>query len=208
MTSKGSRTAIGSPASADGRSPCGSPGGPTTPPCGPQAVPVSRFRARDAKVPLSTDDTSGPLFSVSSSSFTLQSCLESKLRDRLGRNGRAEFELTWNASDMPAGLPICRLQASARPTYAAAYGGPPPTLLARDHRSGYTPELIARRKQSTRGVPLNEFMARALGRSGKISPVLACLWMGYPVAWVRSAGLAMPSSPRPAPPLSPPPMTP
>ncbi len=125
MTCEATRKRISSPASADGHTPCGSPDGPMTGLCGPDPVPVSRFRARDSGVAMPTNDTSGPLFTASSPSADLQSSLESRLRASLATNGSPLFELTWKAIDMPSGPPICRLRASARRTSASGSSGWP-----------------------------------------------------------------------------------
>ncbi len=106
---------ISSPGSADGPTRCGWQDGPTTAPCGPAPVRVSRFRARDSAKAMPTNDTSGPLFTRSSPSAGLQRFLENRLRARMDVNGSPEYALTWKIWDMPAGLPICALRASARP---------------------------------------------------------------------------------------------
>ncbi len=67
MISKATRNATSSPVSEDGASPCALPDGQTTAPSGPAPVRVSRFRARDSARAMQTNDTSGPLFSSSSS---------------------------------------------------------------------------------------------------------------------------------------------
>jgi hypothetical protein len=106
------RSAISSPESADGPTPCASPVGPTTGPSGPDPARVSRFRARDSERAMPTNDTSGPLFTTSSPSANLQRSLESKLRTRMAASGTLLYRLTWKQWDMPAGPPICALRAS------------------------------------------------------------------------------------------------
>ena len=112
-----------SPASAAGATRCASPAGPTTDPSGPAPVPVSRFRALDSDVAMPISAISGPLFSASSPSADLQRSLASRLHRLLGASGSLEYGLTWSTWDMPAGLPICRLRASARRTSDSAFGG-------------------------------------------------------------------------------------
>lgn len=114
---------IFSPESADGPTRSISPGGPVTDPSGQDHHPVSRFRARDSDEPMPTSDTSGPLFTNSSPSADLQRFLESRLRQSLAGSGSPEFALTWSSWDMGAGVPICRLRASARPTSANGSSG-------------------------------------------------------------------------------------
>jgi len=113
----------------------------------------------------------------------------------MGVNGLPEFALTWKQVDMPSGVPICALLASARRTYVNACGGVPPTVTARDYRHGMSETALKRRQtQSSRGVNLNEFMQRALGRPGKLNPHFLCLWMGFPPAWQQLAATVMQSS--------------
>jgi hypothetical protein len=105
-----------SPASEAGPTPSCLPDGQQTAPSGPLPARVSRFRALDSKKAMPTNDTCGPLFTASSPSADLQRCLESRLRARMDVNGSLEFALTWKEQDMPAGVPICRLQALERRT--------------------------------------------------------------------------------------------
>ena len=125
MTSRDTRSAISSPESGDGPMRCGSPDGPTSGPSGPGAVPVSRFRARDSEKAMPIDDTSGPLFTASSPSAALQRSLENKLAKLLDVNGSPEYALIWTTWNMPAGVPICRLRASARRTSGNGSGSSP-----------------------------------------------------------------------------------
>ena len=110
---EGPSDAISSPASLDGSLPCDSPSGQETDPSGPAHVPVSRFRALDSEKDMPTNDISGPLFNLSSVSLPLQQCLASRLQARMDVNGSPLYVLTWKVWDMPAGVPICALRASA-----------------------------------------------------------------------------------------------
>lgn len=103
----------------------GSQDGPTANPSGPAPVPVSRFRARDSEKAMPTNDTSGPLFTASSPSARLQSSLESRLRARMAASGSLLFDLTWKHWDLPSGLPICALRASAHRISGSDYGSWP-----------------------------------------------------------------------------------
>ena len=133
-----------SPGSADGATPFASQGGPTTDQSGPDHVPVSRFRSRDSEKAMPTNDICGPLFTASSPSADLQRSLENRLRQNLDVNGSPEFALTWKAVDMPAGVPICALRASGRPTSGKGFGGwPTPTA----QEPGGTPEQFLARKR-------------------------------------------------------------
>ena len=86
---------------------------------------VSRFRARDNEKVMPTNATSGPLFSTSSPSASLQRSLENRLRARMDVNGSPEYVLTWREWDMPSGPPICALRASGRRTLGSDFGGWP-----------------------------------------------------------------------------------
>ena len=136
--------AISSPASAGGLTSSGSLAGPTTDPSGPAPVPVSRFRARDSAKAMPTNDTSGPLFTHSSPSADLQRSLENRLRASLDVNGSPVFALTWRVMDMPSGLPILQLRASAHSTLGSGFiGWPTPCVVEPD-----TPaEKVWERKQ-------------------------------------------------------------
>ena len=114
---------IFSPGLADGPTRSTSPGGPATDPSGQDHHPVSRFRARDSDEPMPTIDTSGPLFTSSSPSADLQRFLENRLRQSLAASGSPEFALTWSTWDLPSGVPICRLRASAHRTSANGFSG-------------------------------------------------------------------------------------
>jgi len=124
-TFSGSPSATFSLVSEDGALPCAKPDGATAAPSGPEAARVSRFRAQDADKAMPTNDTSGPLFSASSPSASLQRSLENRLRARMGVNGSQEYALIWKHWDMPAGLPICALRASARRTSGKDFIGWP-----------------------------------------------------------------------------------
>ena len=123
--SEDSPSATSSPESADGPAPSDSPDGPMTGRSGPDHAPVSRFRSRDSEKAMPTNDTSGPLFTTSSPSASLQRSLANRLHQNLDVNGSPEFALTWKAVDMPAGVPICALRASGRRTSGKDYGGWP-----------------------------------------------------------------------------------
>ena len=95
-------------------------GGDSGDPSPPAHVHVSRFRSQDAERAMSTNDTSGPLFTHSSPSAALQRSLESRLRARTAGNGWPLFALTWRPQDMPSGVPCCQLAVSVRRTSAIA----------------------------------------------------------------------------------------
>jgi len=115
-TSEASPSATSSQGSEAGPTRSDSPDGPTTDQSGLDHAPVSRFRARASKEAMTTNDTSGPLFSNSSISADLQRSLENRLRANLEGNGSPEYALTWKHWDMPLGPPICALRASGHRT--------------------------------------------------------------------------------------------
>lgn len=177
--------------SADGAMRSGSQDGQTTSQSGPAPALVN-LSARQAKGKgLLTSATFGLPSFGSSTSADLQRSLASRLREKLGETGSQGFDLTWSQWDMLQGPPISRLRASALPTYVSAYGGVPPTVTARDYRSGMSMELLSKRLSHPRGVNLNEFMQRALGRPGKLNPRFLCLWMGYRAEWDLLGAMAM-----------------
>ena len=144
MSSKATPSVTSSPGSAVGAMRAGSPDGPTSGPSGPAPFRVSRFRALDSDVAMPIEDTCGPLFSGSSPSADLQRSLESRLRATLDVNGSPEYALIWSTWDMPAGLPICRLRASAHRTSGNGSGSSPsgwPTTSANDMRQ-YSNEAL------------------------------------------------------------------
>ena len=137
VTLPGIPAIISSPALEAGNSRSNGQAGPKEEKSGPEAVPVSRFRARDSDRDMPINDTSGPLFSNLSLSFDLQWSLANKLQALMDENGSPLYELIWSQMDMPAGLPICRLRASARPISAIDCGGWPTPTAQPDNR---TPE--------------------------------------------------------------------
>ena len=138
MISKDTSNATSSPESEDGPTPSASPDGPLTGQCGPEAVPVSRFRALDNTRAMPTNATSGPLFSALSPSAALSASLASNLQARMDANGSPEYVLTWKHWDMPAGALICRLRASPRRTSVAGCIGWPTPRAADGHKNTRT----------------------------------------------------------------------
>ena len=108
-TSPAIPNAISLQALADGPMRSGLRAGTMSDQSGPAPVHVSRFRSLDSGEDMPTNDTSGPLFTASSPSASLQSSLESRLRARLAESGSLASGLTWKMQDMPAGPQLCRL---------------------------------------------------------------------------------------------------
>ena len=107
-------SAISSPGSASGATPCAEQAGPTTSPSGQDPAPASRSARRASKPGSTMLDTSGLSGLGSSPSAALQSCLESRLRAR--STGSILYRLTWKARVTPLGRAICALRASAART--------------------------------------------------------------------------------------------
>lgn len=134
--------ATSSPASASGVQPCETPGGPTVARCGrdPARANLSARQAKERG--LLTSGTCGRRSSTSSSSVTLQRCLESRLRARTRTLGSTLYVLTWNHWVTPSGRLRSRLRASVPPTSGTASIGPGfpvsprATPAARDWKDG------------------------------------------------------------------------
>ncbi len=135
-TSEASPSATSSQGSEAGPTPSDSPDGPTTDQSGPDHVPVSRFRARASKKAMTTNDTSGPLFTNSSPSADLQRSMENRLRANLEGSGSPEYALTWKMHDMPSGPPICALRASGRRTSGKGSSGWPTPMAGTPAQNG------------------------------------------------------------------------
>src|SRR5277367_5157346 len=136
MNSPNSNNGIFSLESEAGPEPSNSPAGRKAVKSPPVAARVSRFRARDSSAAMPTSDTSGPLFLNSSPSLSLQRSLENRLRARMDVNGSPEYALTWKEWDMPAGLPICALRASARRKSANGSTGWPSPQVTNSQGAG------------------------------------------------------------------------
>lgn len=109
-TSPDTTSSTSSPGSASGPEPSPKPKRPlaiaSQGRSSPAHVHVSRFRSLDSGKAMSTNDTSGPLFTASSPSAALQRSLESRLRARMGGSGWPLFAVTWRPADMPSGTAI------------------------------------------------------------------------------------------------------
>lgn len=201
MTSKDTSKHTSSQGSGDGPSLSGSQDGPTTAPSGPAPARVSLSRLRANKEEPTTSDISGPLFSHSSPSASLQRCLESKLRRRMAGLGSPLYALTWKRLDMPAGPQICALRASGHRMFgnvSFGWGTPTATLIleAKD------PALDGRirkmdsgrlRKSSKKGVEGSLNWSQAVLSSGFLpTPKLCGYCMGYPAEWGNCAPTATP----------------
>jgi len=130
MNLMGLSNAISSPALEDGATPFASLDGRMMNQRGPVPVPASLSAVQEKLKDFATRGTCGPLFEGSSPSAILQSSLESRLRARMAGRGSPEFALTWKEWDMPSGLPICALRASApRTSGNGSTGWPTPMVF-------------------------------------------------------------------------------
>lgn len=114
MNLQNSLSAISSPASVDGASPCGLPDGRTIVLFGREAARASLSARQVQEAGLMTSGTSGRTGTTSSASAALQSSLASKLQARTASVGSTLYALTWKQRATPSGLRICALRASAR----------------------------------------------------------------------------------------------
>lgn len=114
MTLWGFVSVTSSPESAVGLTPCGLPSGPTTDPCGPEAVHANPSPPLANSAAPTTSATFGPSLPDLLPRVSLQSSLGNKLRQRLAETGSPLYALTWKEWDMQSGPPICALRASAR----------------------------------------------------------------------------------------------
>jgi hypothetical protein len=112
MTLWDTPSATSSPAWADGPLQPALPAGQTIAPCGPRPAPVSRSRSPAKAQELLMRGTFGPTFSDSCVPAGPLSSWESRLRQRLGRIGSSECDLTWKASAMSDGVLLSRLVPS------------------------------------------------------------------------------------------------
>jgi len=129
-------SAISLPESAAGRSPLEGPDGVMTDLFG--LVPVrANLSARQAKeLGFLMSGTSGRLLGTSSQSASLQSSLESKLRQRLLNLGSTLYTLTWKPWVTPSGVSRFRLRASVRRTSETELIGWPTTTRSNGTGAG------------------------------------------------------------------------
>ena len=171
------------PASEFGVTPCAAQDFPITEEFG-QEVALANLSPRQAKEKgLLTSGTFGRVGSTLSNSAALTQSLASRLRQKVQEFGSTLYQMIWKVSVTPSGRRLPRLAASVRRTSENDCISALPTPTARDYRSGMSQQNLNRRLLHPRGVNLNEFMQRQLGRSGKLNPLFLCLLMGLPAAW-------------------------
>lgn len=116
MNSEASPSATSSQALASGLTPCDPQAGPMIALFGREAARASLSAAQVAEAGLMMSGTSGRTGITSSASASLQSSLESKLRQKTASVGSTLYQLTWKPRATPSGRQICALRASARRT--------------------------------------------------------------------------------------------
>lgn len=142
-TSKATEVVTSSPELQAGPTLYDSPDGLSLFPCGPEVVPVNRFRVPVNAEVRKTNGTSGQNSTVSSASVALQSSLASRLRQQTDLNGSMEYRLTLKKSVMPSRRVICRLRASGRQTSGNVVSGWP--TPDHHHHGTMTPEDALKR---------------------------------------------------------------
>jgi hypothetical protein len=109
-------------------------------------------------------------------------------------NGSLEYVLTWKEQDMPSGLPICALRASARPKSANGFIGYP-TVRAAD-RGPRNPETAQKKLTSdgrTRHHRIEDLLTALGTRIGYPNPKFLSWMMGFPESWTSFGDTAMQS---------------
>ncbi len=114
------RSAISSPALADGQEPCASQAGPMTDLFGPVPVLANLSPSQARDLGLMTRDTSGLIGTGSSNSDALQRSLENRLRQRL--TGSVSCEITWKPWNTPWGQCLSKPRAQVRSTFEIVIG--------------------------------------------------------------------------------------
>lgn len=142
-TCEDSPSAISSPESADGVTPCASLDGATSERSGRRVARVSRSARRANEKGSQTIAISGPSLLDSSESAVRTFSSASRFRALTVSLGSTLYAMTWKVRRTPAGRPICALRASARQEYVNVSTGQAsltgwPTPQARDVRSGET----------------------------------------------------------------------
>ena len=122
-------SATSSPELECGPTPCAAPVGPTIVRSGPDRARASLSARQAREKGLLTSVTCCPRSSTSSSSASLQSSLENRLRAAALAYGSILYKLTWKQWATPSGLSRFRLRASAARTSEIALSGwPTPTV--------------------------------------------------------------------------------
>lgn len=130
-----SRSATFSPALVSGPSHYVEQDGQTTFLYGPAVAHASLSARQALELGLRTQDTFGQLLPGSSSSASLQSSLENRLRARLSSLGSTLYKLTWKPWVTPSGVSRFRLRGSVRRTSGTDFSGSPTPVANDDNKS-------------------------------------------------------------------------
>lgn len=166
-----------SPASADGRSPCATPDGLTTSPCGPAPAPASPSAPHPAaEAAASTaQSTSGQPGGDLSPSVALRLSLVSRLQQVTARAGLPPLQTTSKMTGMRSLRLISVLRSSASPRDSAYFLLPTPTAKANALARSMRKWPAYRRLQDwlpTSGLTYTEWCRKA---------------MGFPAPWASAA---------------------
>lgn len=191
-TSEATPNATSSPALGSGATRSAKRAGRTTGKSGQAAARASLSAQQAKERGLLTSGTFGRTGTSSSSSDSLQSSLESRLRARTALLGSTLYKLTWKERITPAQRSICALRASVLRTSGKGLGSWPtprandaekrgkvaddprnglvtaanlagwPTPTTRDHKDGTV--------ESCKNVPINALLGRAVHLAGWNSP--------------------------------------
>ncbi|EGN7638090.1 hypothetical protein ISN58_001370 [Salmonella enterica subsp. enterica serovar Enteritidis] len=136
MTLKDSHSAIFSPGSASGLTPCDVPDGLTVAPSGQVPAHASHSASQENAGDSMTPATCGPHGASSLRSAHLTLSLVNRLQAKTASHGSTLYNLTWKRRDTPSQLSIFALRASVRRTSGnASSGWPTPTVNAWKHPS-------------------------------------------------------------------------
>lgn len=154
-------SAISSPGSASGPTPCASLAGPMIARSG-LALARASLSARQAKEQgLLTSGIYGPHSSTSSRSADLSASLASRLQVKTALAGSTLYRLTWKPWATPAGRSLSLLRASALRTFEKGFTGWP-TATTRYWKDGGNPDA---------NVPLNGLLGRVVWLAGWKTPI-------------------------------------
>lgn len=205
MTLPGFTSAISSPGSACGVSPCGEQDGRTTLKSGQDHAHAS-LSARQARTLGSlTSGTYGQRSITSYASAALQSSLESRLRARTQNLGSILYKMTWKRWATASGRSRSRLRASASQASATGYTGWA-TPTSRDHKDtgNLSKSCIRDGKFKADALPRQIWLhftaagdpsAALMESFASFHLTLARNLMGLPPEWERCAPTEMPSRP-------------